>query len=280
MLPFDFEYYKPVSVKEAVELFQRLDLQGKQPMYFSGGTELITLGRINLTYTEAVIDIKEIREMHAVERSDDELVLGAALPLTRIAELNPFPLLSHVANEIADHTAREKITLGGNVCARIFYREAALPFLLGGSQVVIAGSEGLKRASFNELFSEQLQLGRGELLVQFITDKNWIEAPFFAVKRRQQWNTGYPLITIATVKIGGKLRVAISGFCPFPFRSVEAETILNHRGLSVAERVKGALEVLPGSVLDDIEGSADYRFFVLGNLFEDVLMFFEGAGGA
>ncbi|MGG5254366.1 FAD binding domain-containing protein [Neobacillus sp. SM06] len=278
MLPFDFDYYKPISLEEAVQLYHKLDHQGKQPVYFSGGTELITLGRLNLAYTEAVIDIKGILDLQAVEWSEDQLFLGSGVSLTKIADANVFPLLSQVASGIADHTAREKITLGGNVCARIFYREAALPFLLGGSQVVIAGPKGVRQASFNKLFSEQLQLDKGELVVQFVTDRKIVEAPFFAVKRRQQWEIGYPLITIAAVKINGELRVSVSGLCPFPFRSTEVEAFLNNRILSAAERIKGALEVLPGPILDDVEGSADYRLFVLGNLLEDVLMQFEGVG--
>ena len=51
MLPFDFEYYKPDTLNEAVGFISFLDQHGKQPMFFSGGTELITLGRIDLAYT-------------------------------------------------------------------------------------------------------------------------------------------------------------------------------------------------------------------------------------
>ncbi len=280
MLPFDFDYHKPVSLEEAVQIYQRLERQGKQPIYFSGGTELITLGRLNLAYTEAVIDIKGILDLQAVEWHDGQLFLGSAVSLTKLVEVKPFPLLSQVASGIADHTARGKITLGGNVCARIFYREAALPFLLGGSQAMIAGPKGVRHVEFDELFSEQLQLGKGELVVQFITDRKIVEAPYFAVKRRQQWEIGYPLITITAVVLNGEMRVSVSGLCPFPFRLAEAEAFLNNRELSAAERIKGVLKAVPKPVLNDVEGSADYRLFVLENLLEDVLRHFEGVGGA
>lgn len=36
MLPFDFDYYRPKTLKEAVDLFQYLEQQGKQPFYFNG----------------------------------------------------------------------------------------------------------------------------------------------------------------------------------------------------------------------------------------------------
>ena len=130
MLHFDFDYYQPETWKEAVELFQSENQKGKKPMFISGGTELITLGRIDLAYTEAAIDLKNIAESNGMVFQRDYLLLGSSLTLTAIEEANPFPLLTATASEVADHSARGKITLGGNICAQIFYREAVLPFLL------------------------------------------------------------------------------------------------------------------------------------------------------
>ncbi|WP_028399589.1 FAD binding domain-containing protein [Ectobacillus panaciterrae] len=271
MLPFDFDYYKPASLKEAVDLYQNLSQQGNNPMFISGGTELITLGRIDLVYTEAVIDLKEIAESKVMQFSGEHLVLGSSVTLTELGEENLFPLLSKTASEIADRTARVKITLGGNICAQIFYREAILPFLLSDSQVVTVGPEGVKVVPINEIFRKQLQLSPGEFLVQIATEKRFIDAPFYTFKRRQQWYTGYPLITIAALKIDNEIRVALSGLCPFPFRSQLVEAALNNKGMPEAERVERALASLPGPILDDVEGSANYRLFVLRNLLLDVL---------
>ncbi|PGZ95510.1 xanthine dehydrogenase [Bacillus pseudomycoides] len=277
MLPFDFDYYKPASLKEAIDLYQYLDQQGKQPMFISGGTELITLGRINLVYTEAVIDLKEIAESKVMHFSGEHLVLGSSVTLTELGEANLFPLLSKTSSEVADHTARGKITLGGNICAQIFYREAVLPFLLSDSQVVTVGPEGVKVVPINEMFQEQLRLSQGEFLVQVATEKRFVEAPFFTFKRRQQWDTGYPLITVAALKMDNEVRVALSGLCPFPFRSQQVEAALNNGGGTVEERVERALPLLPGPILDDVEGSAKYRVFVLQNILHDVLAALDGA---
>jgi aerobic carbon-monoxide dehydrogenase medium subunit len=280
MLPFDFDYFKPGTLKEAIDLFQTLIQQGRQPMYFSGGTELITLGRIDLAYSDAVIDIKEIPEFRVRGVSEDLVVLGSALSLTEIEEDNLFPLLTKTVREIADHTARCKITLGGNICAQIFYREAVLPFLLAESQVVIAGPEGIKVTPINGLFNEQIQLGRGEILVQLATKQRLIDAPFVIIKRRQQWNNGYPLITISALKIDGEIRFALSGYSPFPFRSKEAEVFLNNQELAFAERVNSAIGVLPQPISDDVEGTAEFRVFVLRNLLMDILaVMAESEGG-
>lgn len=271
MLPFDFDYYRPETLKEAVDLYQYLDQQGKQPFYFSGGTELLTLGRIDLAYTEAVIDIKGIPECNVMQVSGDHLLLGSSLSLTAIEEANHFPLLTKTASEVADHSARGKITLGGNICARIFYREAVLPFLLADSRVMINGPEGKKIVPINDVFQGHLRLNEGEFLVQTATDLSFIRAPYFTVKRRQQWETGYPLITLAALKFNQKIRVAVSGLCPFPFRSSVVEESINAEGQSLATRIDGAIAGLPQPILEDIEGSKEYRLFVLQNLLLDAV---------
>ena len=278
MLHFDFEYYRPKTLKEAVMRFQHAEQNGKIPMYISGATELITLGRIDQVYTEVAIDLKDIAEGTVLKVEKGYLVLGANLTLTEIEEANLYPLLSKTSSEIADHTAREKITLGGNICGQIFYREAVLPFLLANSQMVIVGPEGIKVKQINEIFHERLQLKKGEFLIQVATHTRYIHAPFISIKRRQQWKTGYPLVTITALNIDGEIRVAVSGLCPFPFRSKKMEDALNNHEISVEERIQTSLADLPGPILNDVEGSSEYRMFVLQNLLLDVLGALDNEG--
>ena len=56
MISFDFSYYKPVSIEEAILLYQTLTSQGKKAMYYAGGTEIITGARMNQIVFDAVID--------------------------------------------------------------------------------------------------------------------------------------------------------------------------------------------------------------------------------
>ncbi|KHD85926.1 FAD binding domain-containing protein [Heyndrickxia ginsengihumi] len=271
MLPYDFEYFKPASVQEAISLYQTLKFAGKTPKYFSGGTEIITLGRINLVYTDAVIDLKGIPEYTEVNTSTEQTLLGAGLSLVQLEESNPFPLLSKTVREIADHTARTKITLGGNICAEIYYREAVLPFLLADSVMVIANIDGIKVSPIHQVFQENLLLHEGGFLLQTITKQSFIEAPHISIKRRRQWNTGYPLITVAALKVDRYIRVAISGLAPYPFRAFEMEKVLNNQQLTMEEKVNEAIEYVPSTILNDTEGSSAYRIFVLRNTLFDIL---------
>jgi CO/xanthine dehydrogenase FAD-binding subunit len=276
MISLDFEYYKPSSINEAVQLFYTLKTQNKSPIYYSGGTEIITLGRLNLVSTGAVIDINDIPECNVLHLNENHLVMGAALTLTKIEKANLFPLLSKTASEVADHTSRNKITLGGNICGQIFYREAVLPLLLTNSQVVIAGPAGIKRVFIQDVFNKQLLLETGEFLVQIVTNRNDLHVPSVSIKKRRQWDTGYPLVTIAAMKTKEGIRAAFSGLCPFPFRSQQIEDDLNQTQLPLETRIDNAIHHLPTPILNDVEGSSEYRIFVFKNTLQEILTALEG----
>lgn len=276
MLTGIIEYYKPATLKEAVELFFVLKEENKQPLYYAGGTEILTLGRLNMIKTRALIDIKGIKECHTFEFTEDLLLTGAALPLTLIEEKNLFPLLSQTSMAIADHTARNKITLGGNLCGKIYYREAVLPFLLCDSKVTVMGNDGIEAFPIEKIFQRSFQLKEGQFIIHLQTEKKFIKLPFISIKIRQQWETGYPLLTIASIKIENELRFAFSGLCRFPFRSKEIEAAINQLGLPLEKRITKALDYLPAPVLDDVEGSREYRVFVLKNTLRKIIEEMEG----
>lgn len=275
MIPFDFEYYRPRSIKEAIRLFHQLDEEGKSPLYYGGGTEIITMGRLQQIITKAVIDLKDIPECNVFAWNDHKLILGAALTLTEVQDAKVFPLLGETAGRVADHTARNKITLGGNITGKIIYREAVLPFLLADSIFVIAGREGVKHIPAQQAFIEKLQLKKGEFLIQIITDQKYVGLPYYSVKKRQLEKIDYPLVTVAALKIDDSIQIAYSGLCAFPFRSFTMETVLNDWDIPVEERIERALLHIPALILDDIRGSRAYRIFVLKHMLYDVLIKLE-----
>lgn len=276
MIPFNFEYFKPQTFQEAVRIFQDLRRDKKNPMYFSGGTELITLGRLNLVYTDAAIDLKGIADYSAIFRHGNYLVIGGGATLTSIEEADEFPLLSKNVSEIADRTARNKITLAGNICGQIFYREAILPLLVSDCVCVIAGTEGIVYKPINNIFNGEIQLNEGEFIFSVLIEEKYLKMPYASIKRRKQWDIGYPLVTVAAIKTEEEIRMAFSGVSPFPFRSTEMELVLNDQAFSVEERAEKAVQFVPAPVLNDVEGSAEYRLFVLKNTIIDAIRQLEG----
>lgn len=275
MIGFDFEYYKPDTVEEAVELFKDLDSQGKKPIYYGGGTEFISMARMNNVYSEAVIDIKGISKCNTMKLDKERLLIGSGVTLTEIAESNHYPLLSLVAKRIADHTIQGKITLGGNIAGTIIYKETILPLLLSNAEVTIAGINGSKSICIGDFFDKDIKLAKGELIVSIAIKKEYLTLPSIHIKRTKNDKIDYPLITIVAHINKGKLNIAFSGLCKYPFRSSKMELVLNNKSYSLDERINMSIKNIPGSILTDLGGSAEYREFMLGKMLEQLFNEFQ-----
>ena len=271
MIPFDFEYYKPETIEETIRLYHDLNAMGKQPIYYGGGTEFISMARMHNVYSQGVIDIKGIPELNIYEIKGDELIIGSAVTLTKIAELNLYPLLSRTVKRIADHTIQDKITIGGNITGTIIYRESVLPLMVANSDIVIAGKDGVKRFSLNDIFNKKLKLPKGHLIIQFIIKKEYVDLPSIHVKRTKMEKIDYPLVTMAALKKNKKLNIAFSGLAEYPFRSSTFEEILNSDKDDQDEKIKDAINSLEEFIVDDLNGSSEYKKFMLHTILYEAL---------
>ncbi|HEX2945585.1 MAG TPA: FAD binding domain-containing protein [Clostridia bacterium] len=275
MIPFNFDYYRPDTLEEATRAYRELDSRSLEPVYYSGGSEIISMARVHNIYTKAVIDLKAIPECNVLEFREDRLFIGSSVTLSRISEENPYPLLSKACSRIADHTMQCRITIGGNLGGTIIYREASLPLLLSDCEVIVTSSGSLSRVPLAEVFRERLLLPRGEFIVQFVIRKEYAAVPYVHVKKTRNEKIDYPLVSVAALKKDGRIRLALSGVCPFPFRSADIEDRLNDMNDSWGIRIDKALEYLPAPILNDISGSNGYRKFVLKNTLLNTLRTLE-----
>lgn len=271
MIPFDFEYYKPDTVEEAVDLYDELTQYGKKVNYYGGGTEFISMARRYNRYADAIIDIKGIEECNIYELEGNELNIGSAITLTKIANKNLFPLLSLAAERIADHTIQDKITLGGNIIGSIIFKESVLPLLVSNSDIVLQKKGGRRIVPLNSVFKEKLLLDEGEIMVKVMIKKKYLDYPYQHVKRTKNDKIDYPLLSAVAIKENDRINVAISGLCQFPFRDKKIENILNDSELDKQIKANKIIENIPGEILNDISGTSEYRKFMLGAIISEFL---------
>lgn len=274
MIANNFKYYKPDTIEEAIEAYFLEDRANKRPIFYAGGTEVVTFARKNTIEFDAVIDIKGIRECNTFHEDEENYFFGSGLSLNDIIEGNYFPLLSSVSRPIADHTVRNKLTLGGNICGRLPYREAVLPLLLSGAEVIIAGEEGISRVSINDVFDKRLKLQKGQLLIQIAVNKKYASLPYVNIRREKQVKVDYPVLHIVLVKEEGETRAAFSGVCAYPFMSEEINKIINQR-VTIDEKVKWIIEALPSAIKEDLLASKEYRGFLFQNTLKRALIDME-----
>lgn len=265
MIAGDIVYLRPDTAEEAVDAWSRHE----GARYLAGGTEITTSARRTAAYDlRACIDVKRIPETNVHEIAGDFLRLGAALSLSDVAEGDAFPLLNATCRGIADHTVRNRLTLGGNVAGMLPYREAVLPLLLADASVltVAPGQDGAnavrRERKLRDLFDKRLILAPGELVLSFSVPIDIPEWPWSHHRKTRTGEVDYPLATTGMVRNGDAIRFAISGVHPYPFRSEAVDAALSKDG---AAAIPAVLDTL-GPLRTDLRASAEYRAALLRNM--------------
>ena len=273
MIPFEFEYYQPETVDEAIQTFVTLDARGLQPKYFAGGTELITMARAGNLSFGALIDIKHIPECTVLRQEGASLMLGSALPLSTVIEADAFHLLTLAAQRVADHTVQHKITLGGNITGTIIYHESALPLLAANCRVELACPQGSREVPLAELFQQRLLLQKGELLVRFVVPAEVVLLPGVHAKHTEGEKIGYPLVTAAAIRQGSEITMAFAGIQRYP---VVVRTNAAYSAPQTAANVLMAQIQQP--LLADSLATREYRGFLLKLVIANILEELGSAG--
>ena len=267
MIPFDFDYYRPDTLSEAYDCFMHIKNSEKKPLYYSGGTEIISMAKVSSINFDAVIDLKAIPEYNELYKKDSRLVLGGGLTLTQIVKSKTFEALAQAVNRIADHTMQEKITLAGNLAGGIKYKEAALALMLCECGAKIMTKNGPTTAPFSQIFDGELNLNVGEFLISIDVPESETNLPFYHKKKTKMTKIDYPLTTILAVKNEGKIKAAITGYADKPL--VLPEDRLNNKDLNGENKIKRIVEHMSNKAVTELSGTSAYKNFVLGNLLEE-----------
>ncbi|HRQ22074.1 MAG TPA: xanthine dehydrogenase family protein subunit M [Anaerolineales bacterium] len=277
------EYKRPASVAEAV---QALASASGPALPIAGGTDLLLdLKQGNHPPIHILIDLTFIPEMSALELRGDELFIGAAVPVNRVA-LDPLTgaharALVEACNLIAGPQVRNTATLGGNVAHALPAADGTIALTALEAQAEVAGASGLRRVPFTELF-----LGPGksaidkskEIIIGFyIPQSKKGQASCFKRIMRPQ-GVALPILNCAVwlEREGGTVKdihIAVGPGGPTPFRATEAESALRGKPLNETTFAE-TLNVLLSQAkfrTSARRASADYRRHIIGGLFKDVL---------
>lgn len=232
-----FDYLRPQNLDElAIILKERKG----EILFYSGGTEIVSQYRQRPEIAPLLVDVKSIQEASVVKREAGRLTLGANVNLNELEKIHPD--LSKLAKGIADRTIRNRITLGGNVCGKLPYREIVLGLLALGARVTFFGAEGLREEALQDVFDKFLKRGQEELVLSFEME----DARFFVRRFTRSAPIDYPILTMVARNMEQGVFVGLSGYGAVPIYGnfADPETALQH--------------FLPLAV-DNDRASADYR---------------------
>ncbi|MCX6059805.1 MAG: FAD binding domain-containing protein [Chloroflexi bacterium] len=283
------EYKRPASIAEAI---QNLTSASGSVMPIAGGTDLLLdLKQGRHTPIHTLIDLTFVAEMSVLELRGDELFIGAAVAVNRVA-LDPLvgshaQALVEAANLIAGPQVRNTATLGGNVAHALPAADGTIALTALNAQAEVASPAGTRRMPFTALFAgpgkSALDKGKEIIVGFYIPITNYqsrITASCFKRIMRPQ-GVALPILNCAVwlerqKDVVKDIHIAVGPGGPIPFRATEAEDTL--RGRSFNEEIfSRTLEALLAQVkfrTSARRASADYRKHIVGGLFSDV---FEAA---
>jgi len=123
-----FEYLRPASIKEALELYDKFE---GGAVYLSGGTDLVPRMKLGLERPSAVIDIKQIAPLKRVEDQGEWVKIGSLVPLFDLRQegwvVDNFPALKASLDATSCETLQMRGTIGGNLLQNsrcLFYNQS------------------------------------------------------------------------------------------------------------------------------------------------------------
>lgn len=272
MIPAQFEYHRPASVSEALQLLRSLP----DAKLLAGGHSLLPMMKLRLTSPAHLIDLSRIKDLRYIKESGSSIAVGALTTHWTI-ESSPlvqqkFPVLAECARSIGDVQVRNVGTIGGSLAHTDPAADYPAAVLALNAELVAEGSGGRRTIAAGEFFTGMFStaLRPDEILVEVKvpvlpprTGSAYLKFPHPA--------SGFAVVGVAAVvTLDGKgrceqARIGITGVGPFAYRPRRTEDAL--RGAALDDKTIAAVADKAGDGVDvneDIFASAEYRRHLAG----------------
>jgi len=260
----DFDYHKPKTLEEALDL---LKAHGDEAKLMGGGIGLIAFMKERLMSPAHVIDIKGIAELREITGlPGGGLRIGAGVSLTELLEEGrlgeEFGVLREAVSRVADPMIRRRATLVGNLCEAIPWVDSPPALIALDASVECVGPKGRRSIPVSSFI-------RGPVDIDLESDEIVTAVVIPPARGREgafeKFTAGseFSLASVAVVLTAeGKKRVpkvVYGAVNSVPARSVEVEDAIRD-GLtpgSIRKAAQAALEKV--ECFDDVLASSGYR---------------------
>ena len=248
MKPAPFDYHRPQTLAEALELLGRLE----NARVLAGGQSLMPMLNLRMATPDHLVDLGRVSGLSGIEETAGGLSIGA---MTRQREIersalvrSRCPLLLDALEHVGHQATRNRGTIGGSLCHLDPAAELPVAASALDATLVIAGRGGSRRIAFEEFPAGYLttQLAPDEILTR-VDFPVWRAGTGWAFEEFSQRAADFAVVAVAAlVSVGADDRVqsaaiAIGGLGPAPTRLRSAEAALAGHAWD-AKRVELAAE--------------------------------------
>jgi carbon-monoxide dehydrogenase medium subunit len=247
---YAFEYHRPSSSKEALELAA----QKPEGKFLAGGQSLVQAMKLRLSSPSDLIDLGSLKELQSLKAEGSSIVIGAMVRHAEVAGSaavqKTIPALAQLAGMIGDRQVRHMGTIGGSLANSD--PAADYPAAVLGLGATISTNKRKIEADkfFKGLYETALEPGELITSVSFPAPKRAAYMKFKNPASR------FALVGVFVADFGGKVRVGVTGAGPSAFRQAEMEKALTAK--FAPESVAG-IKVKADGLNNDLHASPEYR---------------------
>ncbi len=272
------EYLLANSLKQA---FQYLESSNHMTCWVAGGTDLmLEVQQGRHTLVDRMVDLNTIPQLGVLEVQGDDLLIGAGVPVSRIATSEIVKEHARAVSEatrlIGGPQVRNVATLGGNVAHALPAADGMISLVAMDAIAIIAQQEGIEEQPILNLFKGPgiSSLTKNQIILQFrIKQREKGEGSAFQRIMRPQ-GVALPILNLAVwVKREDDMvldiRVAFGPSGPVPSRATSVEETLRGKHLTPAG-MDAALAAIATTVnfrTSKNRATAEYRHQIARQLF-------------
>ena len=153
MIPAAFEYHRPASVDEALQLLQRLP----DAKLLAGGHSLLPMMKLRVVSPPHVIDLSRLQELRGIREESGQIIIGALTTHWEIESSrlmrDRLPLFAETAARIGDVQVRNAGTVGGGLVHADPAADYPATVLVLEAEMVARGAKGPRVIPAGEFFT-------------------------------------------------------------------------------------------------------------------------------
>ena len=267
MIPSSFDYHRPASISEALNLLQKY---GDDASLLAGGHSLLPAMKLRLSTPGHLVDIGRIDELRQIRQDGGHVIIGAGATHHDVESSDlvvaDAPLMAQSAAAIGDVQVRNAGTIGGSIAHADPAADYPAALLASDGIVDMLGPNGTRSIAatdfFRDLFDTALEPGE---IITAIRVPDLVASTGTAYLKFPHPASRFAVCGCAaavTVSDGScvSARVAFNGIASAAFRDTGVENALAGAALaedSVRAAVAGAAD--GKELLEDSFAGEDFR---------------------
>ena len=262
-----FDYFRPTTVREAIDLLKA----NPEAKLLAGGHSLLPAMKLRATAPGALVDLSRVPGLSGIELAGDRLTIGALTThgavVASAAVSEHCPLLHETAMNIGDLQVRNRGTIGGSVAHADPAADYPTALLALGAEITVEGSSGLRMIKVADFFLDLFSTALGEAeIVTAVSVPTYGSGTGGAYIKHRHPASSYAVVGAAALVTvsGGKVSsaaLAIGGAQAHAVRASATEAALVGKAPSAENLAAAAARVADAVTepMSDLYASGEYR---------------------